>query len=48
MEFLLGLLIGLIVCFWIMVLLTNRLLDNYVKRGYIQRKDKIYHIVEMD
>lgn len=47
MEYLLGFLLGMIVCFFIMICLTNNLLDNYVKNKLIPRKGKVYKLVEV-
>ena len=48
MEYLLGFLIGVIVCFLIMIISTSNLLDMYIKNKCIQRKGKIYKIVEIE
>lgn len=48
MEYLLGLLIGIIICFIMMVSFINSILDSYVKNKHISRKGKIYKIVEIE
>ncbi len=48
MEYILGFLIGMIFCFFIMMDLIHTLLDNYVKNKLIQRKGKVYKLVEVE
>lgn len=48
MEYLLGFLIGVIICFIMMVSSINSLLDSYVKNKHISRKGKVYKIVEIE
>lgn len=47
MEYILGFLIGVIVCFIVMVKCTNNLLESYVKNKLIPRKGKIYRLTEV-